>query len=161
MWQTLLSVVVGGILAIGGGIAQQWWQRRQDRRSLAYALAGEIGAIIESIELRRYTEAIDGTIEQVKKTGTPWTFTIDIAEGYFLVYGANAGKIGLLSPLLAKEVAAFYSMMVGLIEDVAPRNNVRARTVEQSLAQLTQTRDLGLRTLQRGKALVALLEQVN
>jgi len=65
-WSTLLSVVVGGIIAIGGGFVQRICERRHERKSLRAALRAEIQAILAIVERRHYIAALSNLIEAIK-----------------------------------------------------------------------------------------------
>jgi len=114
----LLSVVVGGALALAGGIATKLLENRRERRAFAYALAGEIHAIVQIIEERQYQQGFAAAIDSVKKFNKPSGLRISITQKYFIVFETNVLKIGLLPARTAKDVASFYTFAKSLIEDM-------------------------------------------
>jgi len=85
----IIGILVGGFLAIAGGIAGSVvpivLQNRRERRALAYSLAGEISSLIEVAEQRKYEQSIEAIIQNVKTTKQPWFVTVRIEQHYFTV----------------------------------------------------------------------------
>jgi hypothetical protein len=94
------------------------FKRRNERRNLAGALAGEIASIIDLVERRQYVAHLNGLIDHVKATGQPAAFYFTVRHNYFGVYQANLGSLGVLPPDLAANIASFYANCYAFLEDV-------------------------------------------
>jgi hypothetical protein len=53
-WIPLFGVFLDGVLGLSGSIVVKLLENRRERRVLAYALAGEITAILEIVRVREY-----------------------------------------------------------------------------------------------------------
>jgi hypothetical protein len=137
----IFSVLVGGGLALVGGAGSTIWQNRRERRSLGYALAGEIQAIVDVVERKKYREVVDQCIETVMKTKQPHSIRIRMKQNYFVVYEANAAKIGLLPRNTARRVARFYTYLKAIIEDVTDEDYV-VQSDTEALQRLRALREL-------------------
>ena len=155
----LISVIIGGALAVGGGLLSQSWQHRRDRSSLAHALAGEIHAIVDIVERRHYQDTITTLIEKVVQTKAPMILQVGITQKYFVVYESNAAKIGLLPSHAAKNVAVFYTLAKSVIED-ATLKQFPQMTADESIARLLQTQGLIAEMNKLGKTVVQELENI-
>ena len=153
----IFSVILGGALAIGGGFVTQLWQHHRDRRALALALAGEIHAIVDIIERRKYTEAITALISQISIKNEPMTMHVPVTQNYFVVYESNAAKIGLLPSNAARDVAVFYTIAKGVIEDAGLKQFPPA-TATDAIFRLSQTQALLADMTKLGKQVVLKLE---
>jgi hypothetical protein len=136
----IIGILLGGFLAIAGGIAGSVvpivLQNRRERRALAYSLAGEISSLIEVAEQRKYEQSIEAIIQNVKTTKQPWFVTVRIEQHYFTVYEANANKIGLLPKETARNVAKFYTYAKSFIEDVTDKS-FSPKSEEESIQRLS------------------------
>jgi len=121
-WSTLLSIVVGGIIAIGGGFVQRICERRHERKSLRAALRAEIQAILAIVERRHYIAALSNLIEAIKGGSTNF-FERRIGSRYDIVFRSNCGKLGLLPPETAAETVRFYFMVSSVREDLVLLQN--------------------------------------
>lgn len=136
----LIGILLGGFLAIAGGIAGSVvpiiLQNRRERRALAYSLAGEISSLIEIAEQRKYEQFFEAIIANVKATKQPWFVKVRIEQQYFTVYEANASKIGLLPKETARNVAKFYVYAKSFIEDVTDKD-FSPKSEEESIQRLS------------------------
>lgn len=121
-WTLLAPTVVGGLLALVGSFGAIYLpslvNRRNRRRNLAGALAGEIGSLIDLIERRDYVGHLRELIQHVESTGKPAAFYFTARHNYFGIYQANLGSLGMLPPDLAAGVARFYANSYAFLEDV-------------------------------------------
>ena len=62
---TLLTTVVGGVLALAGGWWAGWRQAHAERRSLTRAFGGEIAALLAIAHARRYRENVEAIIREL------------------------------------------------------------------------------------------------
>ena len=122
----MTSVIIGGLIGFAGGIIAGllpvFLQNRRERRGLACSLAGEISAIVESLEKRQYEQSLEQLIQKINTTNDPGHYTVRLEQNYFVVYEANAAKIGLLPQHAAQEVARFYTFAKSLFEDATDKN---------------------------------------
>jgi hypothetical protein len=116
-WLTLLSVIVGGIIAISGGFLQRICERRQERKSLRAALRAEIQAILAIVQRRNYIAGLTEFIRTIR-AGSTRLFEIRIAKDYDIVFKNNCGKLGLLSPETAARTVRFYYFVSSVVEDL-------------------------------------------
>ena len=121
---SLISTLLGGALAITGGVAAQVTQyylnERRTRRAVAGALAGEISAICSIARRHDYLGGMREILDQVHKSGRPDRPRISVSQDYLQIYRSNAGSIGLLPPEITEDVVVFYTHVKSLIEDVLP-----------------------------------------
>ena len=136
----IAGILVGGFLAIAGGIAGSVvpivLQNRRERHALAYSLAGEISSLIEIAEQRKYEQSIEAIIQLVRATKQPLFVSVRIEQHYFVVYEANASKIGLLPKETARNVAKFYTYAKSFIEDVTD-SNFSPKSEDESIQRLS------------------------
>jgi len=155
----IISVVVGGALAIAGGVIATTLEHRRERKALAYALAGEIKAIVDIVERRKYHEFINQMIEVIEKTRQPDFIRIRIEQNYFVVYEANAMKVGLLPRDAAHDVARFYTYAKSIIEDVTD-DRFSPQTDVEALQRLKGLQDLIGRLVSLGNKVAQELEKI-
>lgn len=153
----LLSVFLGGVLAIASGIVVQWailqQSRSAERRSLAGAFAGELAALLSVMKQRRYLDQIDALIAETERTGEVPRTAFSFRHHYFRVFDANAGRLGILDPPLPEMLAHHYiysKVFLDDIEDLASK--VEQLNPEATLIRLRATRDLLAEGLRRGPA---------
>src|SRR6266446_729555 len=116
-WSTLLSVIVGGIIAIGGGFVQRIYERRHERKSLRAALRAEIQAILDIVARRDYIEGLSRFIETIK-SGSTKLLQIRVGRDYDTVFKTNCGKLGLLTSETAGKTVSFYYLVSSIKEDL-------------------------------------------
>lgn len=118
----LIAVIVGGLIAIAGGILTTTVLERQkqqrESRNLALAFRGEIAALIELIRERRYQERFGQIIQQIEQTGEPFYMPFRLRFQYDRVYQANINRIGLLKPPLPEQIPLFYIRLTSILEDM-------------------------------------------
>ena len=144
----LLSALLGGALAIAGGIGAQWaleaQRRRAERRSLAGAFAGELAALFSAMQQRRWRDRVDDLIAEAERTGKVPSVVFSVRHHYFRVFDANAGRLGALEPPLPEMLAQHYiyylKVFLEFMEDLggkfAPHETAAA------LAHLRAARDV-------------------
>jgi hypothetical protein len=116
-WSTIISVIIGGIIAIGGGFIQKFCERQQDRKSLRSGLRAEIQAILDIVKRRDYVANLSSFIENIKDRSTNF-FQIRIAKDYDIVFRSNCDKLGLLSSEIAAKTVRFYYLISSVVEDL-------------------------------------------
>ena len=124
--QQLLGVVVGGLLTLLGAILNSRIQEerlsKREARSLARAFRGEILALREIVQRRKYSEAISTAIETMRRTGQPYDLRIPIRRGYFAIFNNNVAKLGMLEGMLPETIATFYVQANSILEDITSIN---------------------------------------
>jgi hypothetical protein len=155
----IISVIIGGALAICGGWATQFWQYHRERRALAHALGGEIYAIVEIVERRRYAQGISDLIGQAAQKNEPLALHAPVTQNYFVVYESNAAKIGMLPREVARDIAVFYGFTKSVIEDFGLRQFPPA-TVTDAIARLSETGALLTEMIKLGRKVVPELEKI-
>jgi hypothetical protein len=116
-WSTIIGVIVGGIIAIGGGFVQRICERRQERKSLRAGLGAEIQAILDIVGRRDYIEGLSKFIEAIKGGATN-LFQVRVGKDYDTVFKSNCGKLGLLPSETAAKTVRFYYLVSSIVEDL-------------------------------------------
>jgi hypothetical protein len=118
----LSAVLLGGILAIVGGIWTTSYNARQaqlrESRNLAHAFKGEITAMVELIEERAYLKRLTEIGHQIERTREPFFTPFKIRFRYDRVYDTNVAKIGLLKHPLPEQIPLFYTRLTSIMEDM-------------------------------------------
>jgi len=143
----LLSALLGGALAIAGGIGAQWaldaQRRHAERRGLAGAFAGELAALFSAMEQRRWRDRMDDLIAETERTGKVPRVVFSVRHHYFRVFDANAGRLGVLDPPLPEMLAHHYiysKMFLEFMEDLAGKFD--PHDTAAALEHLRAARDL-------------------
>ena len=157
IWQTLLAVIVGGLIAPVGSVIVGGWDRRQHRRSLATALRGEIATILAIAERRRYVEFFAGFLEAWKSGERlevlPGIYGLDPKEADPVV-AVNLERIGELEPALAEDVVRFYATLQGIRQDIAAISRGDVETLQDRISLLEDDLALWRETDTLGKSLL-------
>src|SRR4051812_38298506 len=107
---SILSTVLGAILALAGGFAATTFsaahELRRRRRAVASALAAEIQALVRLCDDRSYLATLGEAIDEVRTTGRAVTVSVRATQPYFVVYDANVANIGILDRGVAADVVA-------------------------------------------------------
>jgi hypothetical protein len=162
----LIAVIVGGLLAIAGGIITttllERWKQAQESRNLALAFKGEITSLLELIEERGYVNRLGEIIEQIETTRQPFYMPFKARFKYDRVYEANVDQIGTLRPPLPESVAIFYTRLNSILEDlIALGEGMYAdRDLELLLRIYKDSRRLLLQTISHGEAVVETINKV-
>ncbi|MBN2581747.1 MAG: hypothetical protein JXL80_01675 [Planctomycetes bacterium] len=161
-WDNIVPVLVGGALAVGGGMGTQWLAHHLDkqrkRRAIAGAFAGEIGAICSIVDRRKYLEDAQQLLKYMRESKEPHRILMHITQEYCMIYNTNSGAIGLLPAPLALGIATFYTQVKSLMEDVRPETPEVAG-IDDAIARLSVQIDLLTETMRIGKDLVTQLQK--
>jgi hypothetical protein len=162
-WETLVPVIVGGVIGLLGGLASQalalWIEGRRSRRSIAGALGGEISALCAIARRRQYLEGAELLLLQVRQRLVLGRLRIGMAADYMVVFNAHAASLGRLPPDLATDVVRFYTQAKSLLEDVRP-DAPDPLTAPEAEDQLEQTIELLKDTLDLGERVSAQLRDL-
>lgn len=118
----LWPVLLGGILAVGGGLVAQFANHvltlRRQRMAVAQMFRGDIEAILSIIERRGYKESMKRIINHNTVSECPEVFTLSLTNNYLVVFDENVRDIGVLPGDLPAEIAKFYMFLKSLLEDI-------------------------------------------
>lgn len=118
----LLSALLGGALAIAGGIGAQWalaaQARRSERRHLAGAFAGELAALLSIMRTRDWRGRIESLIAEIEASGRVPRIVFSLRNHYFRVFDANAARLGVLDRPLPELLAHHYIYSKVFLEDM-------------------------------------------
>lgn len=119
----LAAVLLGGLLAIAGGIVTTLFRdeqlQRRESRNLALAFKGEITALLELIQERNYLKRMADVIEQIEQSGQPFYMPFRVRFEYDRVYRENVARIGILNSPLPEQIPLFYTRFTSVLEDLA------------------------------------------
>lgn len=118
-----INTLLGGALAVAGGVASSWYQAKVARdgeaRQLAKSIKGELSAIVEIADKRAYITGIEQAIQHIERTRIPYIMSVAVKRDYTIVYTQNAAKIGVLPGELPTQVAVVYTKLSAVLEDFA------------------------------------------
>ncbi len=118
----LLAVIVGGLLATGGGILTSIFlerdRQKRESRNLALAFKGEITALLQQIEERHYQHRIEQVIAQIETERQPFLMPFRIRFRYDRVYDENVERIGILKEPLPELIPLFYTRLTSVLDDM-------------------------------------------
>src|SRR3954470_2232574 len=140
-WMALLSVALGGALAIGGGWAQAEYYRRRQRSALRRAIAAEVATIVAIARSRNYYQELLAAAKDARRVaGTFTRITIGANHNYFSVFEANSGAIGDLEPTLTADIIVFYQLTRSWLDAMSAANAPKDHTMtsEEAASNYTQ-----------------------
>lgn len=148
----LIGTILGGLLAIAGGIAVKSFDGWRMRQSLRAAFRAETITIVEMFESRGHERLFKDLLAHWKRVETGQPLVLGpIAKPVDPVFSKNSDKIGLLGHHVAGELVRFYAIVDGLRDDIAivagpldPRlsREGRIRMIEDDLELLREAKDL-------------------
>jgi hypothetical protein len=107
-FQNLIGVLIGGVLALAGGIGVKIYEHRQQRLSLMSALAGELRAILAVVDDRQVLQTLQNVIEQIRVQQKSLFFPMSVGEMHNLVFRQNADKLGFLRAPLPERIVGLH-----------------------------------------------------
>jgi hypothetical protein len=155
----VLSVFLGGLLAITGSSVVKWLEYAVERRSLRGAFKAEIAGMLAMVERRGHGQLF-AEVAQAWRTGDAEAeiFLFGIEEDFNPVYNANVGRVGLLGRDVAGDVVQFYDMILGTRADLRAIINGqtrswspqrRAELMERNLEIFSEAQSLGHALIRR------------
>lgn len=118
----LLAVIVGGVLATGGGILTSVYlerdKQRRESRNLALAFKGEITALLKHIDERHYLGRFEQVIAEMEANKKPFLMPFRVRFRYDRVYDENVERIGMLKGQLPELIPLFYTRLNAIIDDM-------------------------------------------
>jgi transcriptional regulator with PAS, ATPase and Fis domain len=158
----LFQVLLGGLLTFLGGIAGniliQRSQRQSEKRNIASAFAGEIGALLSIVEKRDYTKGIKDIIESIKQTQEKKKFYFKARKNYFNIFEKNAEKIGLLDVPLPEKITTFYIQAFAILEDIE-NEEVLERELNDIIYFHEELLNLFEETIKLGKEILSIINK--
>jgi hypothetical protein len=115
---TLIAVIVGGAISIGGQVILELVRDRRKAEQLSHAIEGEISALLLIVDGRRYIEAIQEH-HTLARAGTAMLLKVRIEQTYFSVIEANLENIGILPGELSRLIPRFLTLSKSVLEDIA------------------------------------------
>jgi hypothetical protein len=117
VWITLIVAMVGGFVAVIGQTILEMIRDGRKAEQLSHAIAGEVSVVLQLIEARKYRQAINDCIAQVKG-GNRLILKIRLNQKYFSVIESNLQSIGVLPAELPILIPRFLNVANAGIEDI-------------------------------------------
>jgi hypothetical protein len=117
VWITLIVAMVGGFVAVIGQTILEMIRDGRKAEQLSHAIAGEVSVVLQLIEARKYRQAINDCIAQVKG-GNRLILKIRLHQKYFSVIESNLQSIGVLPAELPILIPRFLNVANAGIEDI-------------------------------------------
>ncbi|WP_368648498.1 hypothetical protein ABRZ10_05450 [Castellaniella ginsengisoli] len=157
-WIPLISAIVGGVIAIGGNLTIEWFRHRRRAKSLALALRGEINAIIEVVEIRRYAELLSEGIGIVVATKKHQLWHLPAKSRYFIIYEENASDLGILSSDVTEHIARTYALAKSFLDDVTNPNWLSNKGPDEVVHALEEAKQVLLLAIESGQRAISEIE---
>jgi hypothetical protein len=113
---TLVAVIVGGGISIGGQVILESVKDGRKAEQLSHAIAGEILALLQIVEDRKYIQGIQAQLAMAR-AGTASLFKARVEQTYFSVIEANLQHIGSLPVELPLLIPKFLTLSKSALED--------------------------------------------
>jgi hypothetical protein len=158
---TLVAVIVGGGISIGGQVILELVRDGRKAEQLSHAIAGEISALLEIVDARQYVQAIQAH-HAMALAGNASLFHARIEQTYFSVIEANLQNIGILPAGLPRLIPRFLTLSKSALEDIAAIragdwNGKTAAELAQMYDGLNQVMQAAMTT---GRQIVSLVESI-
>jgi hypothetical protein len=138
----IVALLLGAFLALISNQVLEFLRRRQTRKSIASAFAGEINAIVQlsndiqpAVTMTDYLNSL--------RSGNDIPFPLVIRDTKFEeVYTANVGNIGMLKGSMPERLVSFYTLLFNIRDDLRTVESgkydnrgleAKAKLVEQNL----------------------------
>jgi hypothetical protein len=150
--ESLYGTIVGGALAILGGIVAKSFEEWRARKSLRAAFRAEILGIVRSIESHGFDKLLNELLQnwQAGRRGIPLTVG-SRTKPVDPIFSKNTDKIGLLGRDVAGEVTRFYALIDGIRDDInaletgqlqGRSRKTRIRFIEEDLTRWVEAREI-------------------
>lgn len=147
-----IGTIIGAAAILGAGIFAESYKRHRDRQGTASALAGEIHAILNISERRKYVEAFE-SFAKLLEQGQQVIIPRFLARPLELdpVVDRYLGNLGALGGELPKKITTFHSFLLGIRHDLVRLADgafdfdlaMKARVIREDLALWKDTVTLG------------------
>lgn len=158
----IIALFLGAFLGLVSSQVLKIVERRDERKSLASAFAGEINAILEMGEYVKPTMAISEYLSEIK-VGKDVELPLVIRDIKFEeVYKANVGKLGLMGDDLPERLASFYTYLFNLRGDLGAveRGEYKGRGPEATEYLVEQNLKLWIKLERAARDLVVDLRKI-
>lgn len=118
----IAGAFVGSVTTIIPTLITGWFGRRRETIQIQAALLAEIGALVEIAEERKYLRGLENARKYLEQqpSGSTHCLAVRIPEHYSRIYQANAERIGLMKPELARKIVHFHQFVDAIVQDVTP-----------------------------------------
>jgi len=113
---TLISTVIGGILATAGGFLAKFYNDFRETKNLKRALAAEIRSFLDVLNRENQAQFLDDTLARIKQENRLPSFSVSFRSTYSTVFSGAASKIGYLDACLLDAVVDHYYKVQMLVE---------------------------------------------
>ena len=147
----LVGVVLGSVSSILLSLITDWRKRKHETEQLQAALVTEIAVIVEVAEARHYREGLKQVCNylETQPEGTTYRYIVIVPEHYSRIYQANAGSIGRLDSVIAKDIIRFHQLADAVVQDIRPggpiANGAPLPTFREALAFMEKAIEIGSR----------------
>ena len=128
----ILSVFLGGVLAIAGTSLVKWLEFSFERRSLRAALKAEIDGLVDMFVKRGNDEMFRSAINSWRSDEDYELYLFTLDENFTPVYAATIGKVGMLGADVAGDVVKFYDIMIGVRAELRAHINGQTHRMTHS-----------------------------
>ena len=123
-WLPVIAAVggafVGGVFGVMPTILSDRRKELRERRSLTCALLSEIESIVEIIKRRKYVEAVNEAVNDLKNNRSKLVqLTFTVSPNYARIYNSCHDRIGLLDRGFATKVIKFHHLIESIMLDVS------------------------------------------
>jgi hypothetical protein len=137
----MIGTIVGGVLAILGGILAKSFDEWRQRQSLRAAFRAEVSAIVEMFEVRGHDKLFKDLLEHWKRASTAKPIMLgSLSKPIDPVFSKNSDKIGLLGRSVAGDLVRFYAVVDAIREDINSSANGEMDGLSQD-AKIRMTED--------------------
>jgi hypothetical protein len=126
-WDSFISTLIGGILAIGAGFLATWLANKLECKRKNQEETDFSNKTLKAIrcEVEALNNIYDTGIGQYLKNAPdnePFTMRLGLAEKWFTVYEANAVHLGRLDSEVAVQIVTEYTLVKRMIENFRINN---------------------------------------
>jgi hypothetical protein len=116
----LLSVIIGGAIALSGSFGAKVWEERRERAALRAAFKAEISTLLRMAAARGHDRLFRAAVELWERKGVEQTIVVFGAEDLPIdpVFSKNVDKIGKIGADIASDLGMFYALMAGIRLDL-------------------------------------------
>jgi hypothetical protein len=125
--ENFASTLLGGALAITGGLVATWWAHKLQARRKQIEDAEFSNNVLRAIrrELEALQEIYDkGIGKALKKVpeGKPFLLWLGLTQEWFTVFNSNAVHLGKIEGEISRQIITVYARVKGLIEEFRINN---------------------------------------
>lgn len=124
-------------------------KKRQEAKTVLFALVAEISALLKIIEVRNYIESIQNIIKHLEANPEfTHSFKVHVPDHYSRVYQSHVSNLGLLEIKQATQIIEFHQMIDAIVQDIKPggliaENHVGVESYREMLSIFEAAREIG------------------